>query len=339
MSAFKYPQLLVYVDFYPFKILILCLAMSILIFIDTNIYLDFYRARGGDASLSLLNHFDSNRDRIITTSEVEMEYKKNRQRAILESLGNLKQPDFSNLTVPAFFRESKRNQTITRTQKSLSEQIFKLKSRTAKLLESPARNDQVYMVLQRLFKSKGDSHLTRAKEERFAIRELANKRFILGYPPRKPSDTSIVDAINWEWIVYCAQHCSSDIVIVSRDSDYGIHYSDKSILNDWLSLEFKERVSHKRSITLTNRLTEAFKQASIEVSQEEENAEESLIQSTKNQTDFYNLKLDTQLFETIDKKVLQSILSEVIKEFVADENRPQISEVVLKRPEENNDEL
>jgi predicted nucleic acid-binding protein len=51
--------------------------MAALIFIDTNIYLDFYRYRGGsDTSFSILKHFDENHDRIIITSEIEMEYKK-----------------------------------------------------------------------------------------------------------------------------------------------------------------------------------------------------------------------------------------------------------------------
>lgn len=287
--------------------------MAILIFIDTNIYLDFYRVRGSDASLSLLKHFDANRDRIITTSEVEMEYKNNRQRVILESLGNLKQPDFSNLTVPAFFRESKRNKSIVATQKSLSEQIHKLKVRTAKLLESPGHNDQVYMVLQRLFKSKGNCHLTRTEKVRLKIRELAQKRFILGYPPRKPSDTSIVDAINWEWIVYCAQNCTNDIVIVSRDSDYGVHYGNKSILNDWLLLEFKERVSHKRSIVLTNRLTKAFKLASIEVTQEEEESEKELLQSGIPTIKFADL---ISAYSNTTSKKMQDSLRDILNQLV-----------------------
>jgi len=253
--------------------------MSTLIFVDTNIYLDFYRVSGTDATLSILKHFDENHDRIITTSEVEMEYKKNRQRVIIKSLSNLKPRDSSNLIVPTFLKESKRNKSILKTQKCLSDQIRKLKDRTAKLLESPERNDPVYMALQRLFKAKGDCHLTRTEKVRFQIRELAQKRFVLGYPPRKPSDTSMVDAINWEWIVYCAQHCSDDIVIVSRDSDYGVHHEGMSILNDWLLLEFKERVSRKRSVLFTNRLTVAFKQASISVSTEEERAEQELFES------------------------------------------------------------
>lgn len=254
--------------------------MAVLVFIDTNIYLDFYRARS-DAPLSILKHVDNNHDYIITTSEVEMEYKKNRQKVILESLKSIKPKDSGELTIPAFLRESQLNVTIKGAQNRLSKQISKLSERIAKLLESPGRNDPVYIVLQRLFKSKGHCHLTRGHKLRSDIQEKANKRFMLGYPPRKKSDLSIGDALNWEWIIYCAKQSNADIVIVSRDSDYGEFYHNKSIPNDWLLQEFKERVSHRRSITLTTLLTEAFKLASITVSREEEEWEQSLINDLK----------------------------------------------------------
>ncbi len=306
--------------------------MSALIFIDTNIYLDFYRVRGTDATLSILKHFDTNHHRIITTSEVEMEYKKNRQGVIIESLGTLKPQDYPKFVVPAFLRESKRNKSIIQTQKSLSNEILKLKARTAKLLISPSRNDPVYMALQRLFKAKGDCHLTRTEKVRFQIRELAQKRFLLGYPPRKASDTSIVDAINWEWIVYCAQHCSSDIIIVSRDSDYGVYHGDKSILNDWLLLEFKERVSHKRNIILTNKLTEAFKQASIRVSVEEEKSEEKLLEDIRISEDLLKSNKINSQISYLDK-ALQDIknidtesLEKMILEILSKENKSSASD-------------
>lgn len=251
--------------------------MSSLVFIDTNIYLDFYRVRGSDVSLSILKHFDGNHNHIITTAEVEMEYKKLRQKVIIEALKLIKPQDSGRLVVPAFLQESQVNRTIKRTQEQLSQQTSRLIERTAKLLELPARNDPVYRVLQRLFKSRGGCHLTRANKARFKIRELAKKRFMLGYPPGKRSGFSICDAINWEWIIHCAKQCNDDIVIVSRDSDYGEFYHNKSILNDWLLQEFKERVSHKRSIILTTRLTEAFKLASITISKEEEKLEELFI--------------------------------------------------------------
>jgi len=277
--------------------------MASLAFIDTNIYLDFYRVRGSDASLSILKHFDDNHDRIITTAEVEMEYKKNRQKVIIEALKLIKPQDSGGLVVPAFLQESQANQTIRRTREQLSKQTNRLIERTAKLLELPSRNDPVYRVLQRLFKARANCHLPRGNKLRLKIRMLANKRFMLGYPPRKKSDLSICDAINWEWIIYCAQNCTDDIVIVSRDSDYGEYYHNKSIINDWLLQEFKERVSRKRLIILTTRLTEAFKLASITVSKEEEQLEALFIKQLA--------EIDVAL-QDIDMDEMKSFLNKLV---------------------------
>lgn len=59
--------------------------MKTLLFIDTNILLDFYRVRGRQGELSILDHIDQHHDRIITGSQVEMEFKKNRSAVILDS--------------------------------------------------------------------------------------------------------------------------------------------------------------------------------------------------------------------------------------------------------------
>ena len=256
--------------------------MSALLFIDTNIYLDFYRVRGSGTSLSMLKHFDGNLDRIITTTEIEMEYKKNRQGVILLSLNSIKPSDIGNIIVPDFLKESQLNTSLIKTRKQLVQKIKKLRDRTSKLLENPSYYDPVYKMLQKLFNAREKCHLYRTRERKVRddIRSLAQKRFTLGYPPKKDRDLSINDAINWEWIIYCAQNCSSDIVIVSRDSDYGIVSNEDAILNDWLRQEFKERVSRKRSIILTNRLAEGLKRASIQVTPQEVAEEEKHIQDT-----------------------------------------------------------
>jgi len=51
-----------------------------LVFVDTNILLDFYRVRGRDTSLSILDHLDNNKDRFIVTNQVEMKFKKHRPK-------------------------------------------------------------------------------------------------------------------------------------------------------------------------------------------------------------------------------------------------------------------
>lgn len=297
--------------------------MSYLVFVDTNILLDFYRVDSGDATISLLRYFDGNYSKIITTSEVEMEFKKNRQRVILSSITSIKINKSELISIPAFLRESKLNKSVEITQKKLNVQSASLVDRATKILKYPSRYDPIYKALQRLFKSRGACHLTREKKIRYDIRDLAKKRFMLGYPPRKGSDLSVVDAINWEWIIHCAKNCSDDIVIVSRDTDYGEHYKSDSILNDWLLQEFKERISHRRSIILTRSLSEALKLAAISVSEEEEKSEEKLLEARYRISDLGDLDLDRLIvlrndilhrLTSIDTKTIPMVIQKILKE-------------------------
>jgi hypothetical protein len=98
-----------------------------LIFIDTNILLDFYRVRGNGVGLGLLEKIGDHYDRIITGSQIEMEYKKNRQRVILESLNRLKTPDWSGLTPPAFLSDAQPAKIITSNKSQITKQQGKLK--------------------------------------------------------------------------------------------------------------------------------------------------------------------------------------------------------------------
>ncbi|MGH8654160.1 MAG: hypothetical protein ACREYE_19240 [Gammaproteobacteria bacterium] len=85
------------------------------------------------------------------------------------------------------------------------------------------------------------------------------------------------DAVNWEWIVHCAEDSGKDIIIVTRDTDYGVSYGEKFFLNDWLLLEFKERISQRRKIVLMDRLARAFKLVEIRVSAKAEQEEKDLV--------------------------------------------------------------
>lgn len=248
--------------------------MASLVFIDTKIFLDLYRIQGGETSLSVLDHFDRNCDRIITTTQVEMEYKKNRQAAVLKSLRDATSCHEGQLIVPAFLRDAQVERSMQAARQRVSEHTKRLRARAAKLIREPARNDIIYKVLQQLFRSKGPCHLSRNTSSRHQIDRLARKRFCLGYPPRKDGDTSVGDAVNWEWMIHCANELDRDIVIVSRDSDYGVMWERDAILNDWLRQEFIERVGRKRTITLTPRLTEGLHIAGIKVARAEIEQEE-----------------------------------------------------------------
>lgn len=254
--------------------------MDALLFIDTNILLDFYRERKSDVSMKFLEQMEACKDRLILGSQVEMEYKKNRQIVILESLGKFGTPDWGKLTTPALVSETQAAEMIKKNQREITKQQKIISDKIQKILENPGAHDDVYKVLQRIFKHKSSLNLNRESKQRFGIRRLARKRFCLGYPPRKKGDNSIGDAINWEWIIQCAIDSGKDIVIVSRDGDYGTSFKDKWYLNDWLFQEFKQRVSQKRKILLTGKLSEALKIVHATVTVEMEAAEKAIIQST-----------------------------------------------------------
>lgn len=273
--------------------------MATLLFIDTNILLDFYRVVGQKEALSILGHIDDNHEKIITGCQVEMEYKKNRQKTIIGCLTTFKGPDGNVANPPAFLSHSQAAAGIKKSRKEIQTRVTTLKRTADAILKNPSINDPVYKVCQRLFKNTSPLNLSRTNEIRFEIRELAEKRFRLGYPPRKDSDNSIGDAINWEWLVLCAKKTNSDIVIASRDSDYGVLQEKDSILNDWLTQEFKQRVGRNRKITLTPALTTAFKLANITVSKNEQKAE----------SEFLNFDSTSALAITNPSKQMNSVLS------------------------------
>jgi hypothetical protein len=236
--------------------------MNKLIFIDTNILLDFYRFIKSDITLRYLDTIDKHHNKIITTSQVEMEFKKNRAEEIRKTYGSIAPPNWQSLSSPAILADSEPAMVIDKKKREIETQLKTLRTRVIKLLENPTRNDKVYQTLQRLFKNTtSDINLFRDNKEKHRIRKLALKRFALGYPPRKKDDTSIGDPINWEWIIDCAVRKNADVIIVSRDTDYGQFIQDSSFINDWLSVEFKERVNKQKKITLTNKLSVAFKEA------------------------------------------------------------------------------
>lgn len=262
-------------------------VLDALLFVDTNVLLDFYRIRKTDISTKYLEQLEACKDRLIVGSQIEMEYKKNRQRVIVESLNNFAAPDWGKLSVPALVADIQATKMIEKKKKEIVAQHKKVNEKIQAVLSDPIHHDPVYQTLQRIFKNDSPFNLSRSKKERFLVRNLAKKRFMLGYPPRKQGDTSIGDALNWEWIVKCSADSGKHVVIVTRDTDYGAIYDGKSYLNDWLEQEFSERVSKKRKIILTDKLSAGLKIVRAAVTKEMEEEEEKLL--AENLADFEDL--------------------------------------------------
>lgn len=154
-------------------------TIDALIFIDTNILLDFYRIRKSDISMKYLEQIENHLDLIITSSQVEMEFKKNRQSVILESIAEIKKIGTVTGNIPAILSDTKAVEMISKSRKDIQKKQKQLKEKIEKILKSPIYNDSVYKSLQKLFKHKSEINLNRENKKRFTVRNLAKKRFLL----------------------------------------------------------------------------------------------------------------------------------------------------------------
>lgn len=246
-----------------------------LLFIDTNIFLDFYRATGS-ADFRLLDRLKGIKESIITSHQIEMEFQKNRQARMSEAFDKL---EFMRLPeIPGMFVGTSELDELSEAIKQVKEKLKILQNRLTGAVAIPGIVDSVYKVAKEVFSFESPFNLSRSKPEYPRMLRLARRRFMLGYPPRKEKDTSMGDAVNWEWIVECAMASKRPVIIVSRDSDYGLSFDKKRHLNEWLEQEFKERVGSKdASIRLTDSLSAALKEVKVRVTEAEEKAEEKLI--------------------------------------------------------------
>lgn len=256
-------------------------------FIDTNIYLDFYRSNK-EARLQLLDKLQASSSRIISTYQVQMEYLKNRQSELLRSVSEFKP---ANLNAPAVISDGHIQSAIKKISTESKKRDSYLKKRVERMLMQPKTHDRVYQVLESIFSSTEEHVLTRDMKERHQIKRLAWRRFVLGYPPRKKNDTSIGDALNWEWIIHCAKNLTGKFYIVTRDSDFGSEFQRKAYLNDQLKNEFRDRVGRK-SIEMTNKLSDVLRALEVSVTPEELEAEEEMIASEPEQAKRPAMSLD-----------------------------------------------
>jgi hypothetical protein len=279
-----------------------------LLFIDTNIFLDFYRARN-DAGISLLSKIDALHDQTITTCQLAMEFKKNRQKVITESVSLLKPPEF-NLSTPAFLSDAATVKVIKDRIQDVKRRVEKMKDRILSTMENPKTHDRIYQTMQRLFNNTSTLNLSHDTPEYKAVWRKALRRFLEGRPPRKKEDTSAGDAINWEWIIHCIQQTNRDVIIVSRDADYGLTVNGKGYANNWLTDEVKQRVNQQRKLILVDRLSAALKLLDVKVTQEEIRSERAIIESTVPRNREVEGLIEAEIFGLLHGEEMSSLIAE-----------------------------
>jgi PIN domain len=101
------------------------MALKKLLFIDANIWLDFYRARN-EVGLGLLRRAEAISDKIIVTYQLESEFKRNRQRVILEAMKELKAPP----QIPriGMFSDAQASKGLNKSLRDVEKRVSKLRT-------------------------------------------------------------------------------------------------------------------------------------------------------------------------------------------------------------------
>jgi PIN domain len=238
-----------------------------LVFIDTNKWLRFYMGLREEQAVEILQSTEANASRLIMTEQVHVEFLKHRQQHLVEAIAKLTAAGAEAVLPPPVLRtpQSQVDKKLGDLQKAVAAERKHIEA----ILLKPRTHDAVFRLVTTLAESGGPLVLSRQSDQWAELRARARERWELGYPPRKRSETSYGDAINWEWIVSCAAAHERDVVIVSYDSDYGI--IDKNLINDALAREFKKRT--KRTVTSSSSLETAFKGSNIPLSETAAEAE------------------------------------------------------------------
>jgi len=218
------------------------------IFIDTNVFLDFYRAKKD--SLEILRELYQHSGSIVFPSLVYDEFLRNRVKIIeqvINSLRNEKPKYFTSAIVEGLevFEDLKRSRE--EHKKYLDITISKLDE-----IKEDSKQDDVFLELTKLYKSEK----IEIYEHDNSIIHRAQKRHLLGQPPGTDK-IKICDEVIWETIL---ARIDDDIIIVSRDGTYKENHQ-------YLSHEYEERTD-KKLLKITDKISEGIKLLGETVPQE-----------------------------------------------------------------------
>lgn len=200
------------------------------LFIDTNIYLNFYHYSDDDLEelRKLLVAIKNRKIQLYTTSQILNEFRRNRESKIADALDK-----FSSTKIPDQFPQ------ICKTYKEykeLMELLKKYESTKTELLQQ--LKDDIDAKCCKADEIIGElNKVSKLSEIDADILERAKLRCALGNPPGKKD--SLGDAVNWEILL---EHVpkGEDIHFVSDDKDY-VSKVDRDKLADFLNLEWNEK--------------------------------------------------------------------------------------------------
>jgi rRNA-processing protein FCF1 len=231
------------------------------IFIDTNVFLDFYRTKKD--SLEILRELYQHSGSIVFPSLVYDEFLRNRVKIIEQVINSLKNER------PRYFISAivEGLEVFEDLKRSGEEHKKYLDITTSKLekIKDDSKQDDVFLELSKLYKSEKIEIYVHDD----SIIHKAQRRHLLGQPPGTDK-IKICDEVIWETIL---ARIDDDIIIVSRDGTYKDNHH-------YLSKEYEERTD-KKLLKITNKITEGIKLLGEEVPPETIELEDKQIEDIK----------------------------------------------------------
>lgn len=231
-----------------------------LLFVDTNIYLEFYRVIAGR---KLLESLDAQKAHLFVTSQIVDEVQRNKlDVAVLFLVEQFKKLELPKLSVPDHLLRIE-----NRTVAPLREQIADLNAQVAKVRTSIKQT--VGAALDEIsrsedFVSRSLSNLfTKAVKPTATELENARLRKEKGNPPGKPADP-LGDQITWEQLLRTCKGVSK-LWIVTKDHDYFAKANEAIYLNPYLYRELMDVSSSSIDVYLFDDLLKAIRDFSSQV--------------------------------------------------------------------------
>jgi len=247
------------------------------VFIDTNIYLDFYRVSKGDLNkLGILrNGFAdpdiANKFVLCVNMQNRDEYYRNRVNVIEATL---KEFYFKKFDVPGLISNQwpSISKQFVQAQNQMESLVQSLKDKTRQLLY-----DEDFEA-DRLIGSMMEKPDPISK----AIVRAAERRYkILGNPPGKKD--SCGDAIHWEYLLHKVPS-SGELIIITADNDwYSSAGGDRP--NDFLLYEWRQKKGSSSNLRMY-RSIQAFLKKEMRVVLEREAQKDRLLEELRNSSSF-----------------------------------------------------
>ncbi|MCA8870123.1 MAG: DUF4935 domain-containing protein [Rhodobacteraceae bacterium] len=217
------------------------------LFIDANIFLDFYHLSGGDIEeLKKLVALIEEGDIVLFTSkQLQEEVRRNRDTKIFDALKEFQKASFK-VSFPAFCKHYPEYAEIQEALKTANSKHSQLLTKSTGDIK--AENLNADTLISDLFSKSKDIPVSQA------IFNASINRFRLGNPPGKKKVT-MGDEVNWECLIEGVPQIE-ELHFVSGDGDYASAIFPEE-LNAFLQSEWKQK--KESEICFYKSITDFFK--------------------------------------------------------------------------------